>query len=48
MLTGNKEINEARNTVDRDLGTGSENCLFKRTGCKELVRGLFTGHGRVN
>ena len=48
MPTWNKGINEATNIVDGDFGTGGDSCLFKRAGCRGLVRGLFTGHGIVN
>lgn len=39
MPTWNKEINEARNIVDRDFRTGGDSCLFKYAGCEGLVRG---------
>lgn len=40
MPKGSMEINEARDIIDRDLGTGKEDCLFKCTGLqREPERG---------
>lgn len=42
MPLGSKEINKARDAVDRDLGTGNKNYLLKHTKPqREPVRGPF-------